>query len=224
MTSHCDNSLDGLYISKNDVNEVKNAISVAKSDVQDAKQLVVVDFNEKCDKYFRGLFYNVDIENREITETLIAKYNLKVKNLVLEIQADYRFRLRYCDISYDKVAVWTYLLKIPVRRSSTPLAHQSNQAANPSPNFQSQPHLHNSFLDRSSTPNPGKQGRRYTSWRRWPTSGTEGVNTTMHHEVDQQHVVLLSSHWYQVDLDVDMPDTTTMTGGIQLIGITSDLI
>ena len=68
---------------------------------------------KKCDKYFRELFYNVDIENREITEPLIVKYNLKVKNLLLEIQADYRFRFQYCDILYDKVAVWTDLLKIP---------------------------------------------------------------------------------------------------------------
>ena len=35
--------------------------------MQNAKQLVVVDFNEKCDEYFGELFYNVDIENREIT-------------------------------------------------------------------------------------------------------------------------------------------------------------
>ena len=45
----------------------------------------------------------------------------------------------------------------------------------------------------------------------------------MHHEADQQHVVLNRSHPYQVDLDTDIPDTTTMTEGIQIIGITSDL-
>ena len=45
----------------------------------------------------------------------------------------------------------------------------------------------------------------------------------MHQGADQLHVEHLSSHPYQVDLNVDMPDTTTMTGGIQLIGITSDL-
>ena len=84
---------------------MKGPISVAESDAQNAKQLVVVDFNEKCDEYFRELFYNVDIENREITKPLIAEYILKVKKLLLEIQADYRFRLWYCDILYDEVAV-----------------------------------------------------------------------------------------------------------------------
>ena len=62
MASCCDNSLAGLYINKNDVNGIKGPISVAESNAQNAKGLVVVDFNKKCDKYFRELFYNVDIE------------------------------------------------------------------------------------------------------------------------------------------------------------------
>ena len=49
--------------------------------MQHVKQLVVNDFNEKCNEYFRELFHNVDIENREITEPFIAEYNLKVRNL-----------------------------------------------------------------------------------------------------------------------------------------------
>ena len=69
VASHCNHSLDGLYINKNDVNEVKGPISMAESDAQNAKQLVVVDFNENCNEYFRELFYNIDIENREITRT-----------------------------------------------------------------------------------------------------------------------------------------------------------
>ena len=62
----CNNSLDGLYINKNNVNEAKGPISMAESDAQNAKQLVVADFNENCNEYFRELFYNVDIDNREI--------------------------------------------------------------------------------------------------------------------------------------------------------------
>ena len=111
MVSHYDNSLDGLYINKNDVNEVKGTAPVTESNMQNAKQLVVVDFNEKCIEYFRELFYNVDIENRVITEPLINEYKLKVNNLLLEIQADYRIRLWCHDISYDDMAVWTDLLK-----------------------------------------------------------------------------------------------------------------
>ena len=53
MVSYCDNSLDGSYINKNDANEAKGLAPVAESDVQNAKQLVVVDFNEKCNEYFR---------------------------------------------------------------------------------------------------------------------------------------------------------------------------
>ena len=129
--------------------------------MQNAKQLVVNDFNEKCDEYFRELFYDVDIESWEIPEPLIAEYNLKVKNLLLEIQAHYNFRLHCCDIECDDMALWTNLLKIPVRRSSTPLAQQTNHTVNPSPNFQSHPDPNNSFLDRSSTPDR-EAWRRYT--------------------------------------------------------------
>ena len=81
MASCCDNSLDGLYINKNNENKVKSLAPAAESDAQNAKQLVVVDFNEKCNEYFRELFYNVDIENREITEPLTVKYKSKAKNL-----------------------------------------------------------------------------------------------------------------------------------------------
>ena len=52
---------------------------------------------------------------------------------------DYSFRLCCCDIEYDDMAVWTDLLKIPVRRRSTPLAQQTNHAVNHSHNFQSHP-------------------------------------------------------------------------------------
>ena len=117
MASHCNNSLDGSYFNKNDVNKAKDVEPVAESKVQNTKQLVVHDFNEKCSEYFRKFFYNVDIENWEITEPVIAKYNLKVKTLLLEIQTDYEFRLHCCDISYDDMAVLTNLLKIPVKRS-----------------------------------------------------------------------------------------------------------
>ena len=57
MASHCDNSLDGLYINKNGVNKVIVIAPVAKSNAQNAKQLVVGDFNKKCDEYFRELFH-----------------------------------------------------------------------------------------------------------------------------------------------------------------------
>ena len=86
MALHCDNSLGGPYINRNIINDVKGSVTVAESDTQNVKQLVVKDFNEKCDEYFRGLFHNVDIDNQETTEPLIAEYNLKVRNLCLEIQ------------------------------------------------------------------------------------------------------------------------------------------
>ena len=139
MALHCDNSSDGSYINGNIVNEAKGPAQVAECDEQNAKQLVVNDFNQKCDEYFSKLFHNVDIENWEITEPLIAKYNLKVKNFLLEIQTDYGFRLHYCDMEYDDVAVWTDLLKILVRSCLTPLVQQTNHNVNPSPNFHSTP-------------------------------------------------------------------------------------
>ena len=132
---------------------MKGPAPFAESNVQNAKQLVVNDFNEKCNEYFRELFHNVDIENWEIAEPLIAEYNLKVRNLLLEIQTDYGFRLHLCDMEYDDVAVWTDLLMISVRRSLTPLAQQTNHNVNPSPNLHSHPYPYNSFLDRSSTSN-----------------------------------------------------------------------
>ena len=90
---HNNNSLDGMYINKNNVNKAKGPAPVAESNAQNAKQLVVNDFNEKCDEYFRELLHNVDMEKHEITEPFIAKYNSKVKNSILEIQTDYCFRL-----------------------------------------------------------------------------------------------------------------------------------
>ena len=68
MVLCCDNSLDGSYHNRNIVNEARGPTSVARSDMQNVKQLVVKDFNKKCDEYFRELFHNVDIDNQEITE------------------------------------------------------------------------------------------------------------------------------------------------------------
>ena len=45
---------------------------------------------------------------------LIEEYNSMVKNLLLDIQANHRFRLQCHDILYEEVAVWTDLLKVPV--------------------------------------------------------------------------------------------------------------
>ena len=47
------------------------------------------------------------MENWEITEPLIVEYNLKVRNLLLEIQTDYSFRLCCHDMKYNDMAVWT---------------------------------------------------------------------------------------------------------------------
>ena len=56
----------------------------------------------------------MNIENKELVKPLLEEYNSKVKNLLLEIQANHGFRLQCCDISYNEVAVWTDLLEIPV--------------------------------------------------------------------------------------------------------------
>ena len=79
MALHCNNSLDGSYINRNVVNKPKGPAPVAESDTQNIRQLVFKDFNKKCDVYFRELFHNVDIDNWEITEPLIAEYNSKVR-------------------------------------------------------------------------------------------------------------------------------------------------
>ena len=142
------NSLDRPYINRNILNEAKGPALVAESELQHVKQLTFKDFNEKCDEYFRELFHNVDIYNLEVSEPLIAECNLKVRNLLVEIQTHYCFRLCCCDMEYNDVAVWTDLLKILVRRSSTPLVQQTNHNVNPSPNFHSHPCPNNSFLDR----------------------------------------------------------------------------
>ena len=112
---------------------------------------VVKDFNEKCNVYLSELFQNVDIHNWEITEPLIAEYNLRVRNLLVEIQTDYGFRLCCHDMEYDDVAVWTDLFKISVIRCLTPLVQQANHNTSPNPNFHAHPCPNNSYLDRSST-------------------------------------------------------------------------
>ena len=66
-----ENSLDGSYINRNVINEVKAPAPVAESKMQHVKQLIVKDFNEKCNEYFRELFHNVDIENWEETKPLM---------------------------------------------------------------------------------------------------------------------------------------------------------
>ena len=91
MAFHSANSLDGSYINRNIVNEVKDPAPVAESEMPNIKQLIVKDFNEKCNEYFRVLFHNVDIDNWEVTEPLIVEYNLRVRNLLVEIQTDYSF-------------------------------------------------------------------------------------------------------------------------------------
>ena len=119
---------------------MKGPALVAESKMPNIKQFIFKDFNKKCNEYFRELFHNVDIDNWEITEPLIAESNLRVRNILVEIQTDYSFRLYSHDMEYDGVAVWTDLLKISVRRSSTHLAHQANQNVNPNHNFHSYPH------------------------------------------------------------------------------------
>ena len=52
MALHCNNSLDGSYINRNIVNEAKGPAPVAESNTQNIKQLVVKNFNEKCNEYF----------------------------------------------------------------------------------------------------------------------------------------------------------------------------
>ena len=86
-------SLDRSYIDGNVVNEVKGPAPAAESKTQHVKKLIVKDFNDKCYKYFRELFLNVDIDNGEVTEPLIAEYNFRVRNLLVEIQTEYGFRL-----------------------------------------------------------------------------------------------------------------------------------
>ena len=80
------NSLDsGSYIDRNIVNKVKGPAPVAENKMQNVKQLIVRDFSEKCNEYFRELLQNIDIDNWAISDPLIAEYNLKVRNLLVEI-------------------------------------------------------------------------------------------------------------------------------------------
>ena len=46
-TSHSINSLDGSYIDRNAVNEVKGPAPVAENETQNVKQLIIWDFNGK---------------------------------------------------------------------------------------------------------------------------------------------------------------------------------
>ena len=105
MALHSENSFNESYINRNIVNKVRCPVAVAESETQNVKQLIVKDFNEKCNDYFRELFHNVDIDNWEVTEPLIAEYNLRVRNLLVEIQTNCGFRLCCCDMEYDDVAV-----------------------------------------------------------------------------------------------------------------------
>ena len=50
------NSFDGSYIDRNVVNEVKGLAPVAEREMHNVKQLIVKDFNEKCNEYFWELF------------------------------------------------------------------------------------------------------------------------------------------------------------------------
>ena len=75
--SHSANSLDGSYIDRNAVNEVKGPAPVAENEMQNVKQLIIRDFNEKCDENFKELFQNMDKDNQEIIYPLSAEYNLK---------------------------------------------------------------------------------------------------------------------------------------------------
>ena len=52
MAIHSTNSLDGSYIGKNVVNKVKSPAPATESEGQNINQLIVKDFNEKCDEYF----------------------------------------------------------------------------------------------------------------------------------------------------------------------------
>ena len=111
------NSLDGLYIDRNAVSEVKGPALVAENETQNVKQIIVRDFNENCNEYFRELFQNADIDNWGIIDPLITEYNSRVRSLLVEIKTDYDFSLCCHDMEYDDVAVWTDLLQVSVIRS-----------------------------------------------------------------------------------------------------------
>ena len=154
LQSHSVITLDQSYIDRNAVNEVKHSAQIAENRTQNLKPLVIWDFNEKRNEYFRELFQNVDTDNQETIVLLISEYNTKVKRLLVDIQAEYGFRLCCWDIEHNVLVVWADLLQVLVIRSSTPLAwvNQANMSANSNPNFNSYPHCSNSYLDRSSTP------------------------------------------------------------------------
>ena len=75
MASHGNNTLEGLYIKKNNVSEAKGTVTETSPEAQNAKQLIIEYFNKKCNEYFREIFYYIDIDNREKSESLIEEYN-----------------------------------------------------------------------------------------------------------------------------------------------------
>ena len=102
--SHSINTVDGSYLDRNAVNEAKGPAPVAEYETKNVKQLIIWDFNEKCDEYFRELFQNVDIENQEIIDPLITEYNLRVRSLLVDMQTEYDFWLCCHDMEYNDVA------------------------------------------------------------------------------------------------------------------------
>ena len=75
-------TLDGSYINKNNEDKAKGMATESDAITENAKQLVIVNFNKKCDEYFSEIFYNIDIENKELIKPLMEEYNSKVKNLL----------------------------------------------------------------------------------------------------------------------------------------------
>ena len=86
-------------------------------------------------------------------DPLIREHNSKAKRLLVDIQAEYGFRLHCQNMEHNDLVVWADLLQVSVIRSSKPLVcvNQANQGTNSNPNFNSYPHPSNSYLDRSST-------------------------------------------------------------------------
>ena len=99
------NTLDGSYIDRNAVNEVKGSAPVAESETQNVKQLIIWDLNEKCNEFFTELFQNVYIYNPETVRPLITASNSKVRSLLVDIQTKYGFRLCFHDMEHNDMAV-----------------------------------------------------------------------------------------------------------------------
>ena len=73
--SHSIIILDGLYIDRKAVNEVRGSAPIAENRTQNVKQLVIQDFNEKYDEYYRELSQDIDINDKETVDPLIREYN-----------------------------------------------------------------------------------------------------------------------------------------------------